>query len=226
MNKKTKVRNMFDSIASKYDFLNHFLSAGVDIYWRKKAIKLTRLNGNSILLDVACGTGDFALTAMKSGVKNIYGADLSFEMLKLFNKKSEYSRGKILQMTAENAPFKNGSFTNITVAFGVRNFYDIQKSFDVFYDILKQGGKATILEFSLPKNKLFLALYNFYFNNILPAIGKFFSKDKEAYKYLPDSVKEFDENVNLPELFKNSGFKKVTVYPLTFGIAQITIAEK
>ncbi|HEX2984186.1 MAG TPA: bifunctional demethylmenaquinone methyltransferase/2-methoxy-6-polyprenyl-1,4-benzoquinol methylase UbiE [Ignavibacteriales bacterium] len=226
MNKKTKVRNMFDSIAGKYDFLNHFLSAGVDIYWRKKAIRLTKLNGNSILLDVACGTGDFALTALKSGVKNIYGADLSFEMLKLFNKKSEYSRGKILQMTAENAPFKSGSFTNITVAFGVRNFYDIQKSFDVFYDILKQGGKATILEFSLPKNKLFLALYNFYFNNILPAIGKFFSKDKEAYKYLPDSVKEFDENVNLPELFRNSGFKKVDVYPLTFGIAQITIAEK
>jgi demethylmenaquinone methyltransferase/2-methoxy-6-polyprenyl-1,4-benzoquinol methylase len=217
---------MFDSIAGKYDFLNHFLSAGVDIYWRKKAIKLTDLNGNSILLDVACGTGDFALTAKKSGVKNIYGADLSFEMLKLFIKKSEYSKGKILQMTAENAPFKSGSFTNITVAFGVRNFYDIQKSFDVFYDILKEGGKATILEFSLPKNKFFLALYNFYFNNILPAIGKFFSKDKEAYKYLPDSVKEFDENVNLPELFKNSGFKKVYVYPLTFGIAQITIAEK
>jgi demethylmenaquinone methyltransferase/2-methoxy-6-polyprenyl-1,4-benzoquinol methylase len=226
MNKKTKVQNMFDSIAGKYDFLNHFLSAGVDIYWRNKAIRLSKMNENSILLDVACGTGDFALTAQKKGVKNIYGADLSFEMLKLFNKKSEYSKGRILQMTAENAPFKSESFTNITVAFGVRNFYDIQQSFNVFYDILKQGGKATILEFSLPKNKFFLAVYNFYFNNVLPSIGRFFSKDKEAYKYLPDSVKEFDETVNLPELFKNSGFSKVTVYPLTFGIAQITIAEK
>lgn len=224
--KKNQVRKIFDSIAFRYDFLNHLLSFGTDFYWRNKALKLTGMDGNSTLLDVACGTGDFAIAAKKFGVNKIFGADFSHNMLKLFNQKSEWIIGKNVQMVAERMPVKNDSVTNITVAFGVRNFYNIQEGFNSFYYALKENGKATILEFRLPSNPIFKFLYKFYFKNILPLIGGLISGDKEAYKYLPRSVEEFDEKINLPELLKNSGFKKVEQYSLTFGIVQVLIATK
>lgn len=224
--KKTKVKRIFDSIAGKYDFLNHLLSFGIDYYWRKKALKLTGINSGSVLLDIACGTGDVAIQAKKMGVKKIFGADFSHNMLLLFKNKSEWINGNSIQMTAEDAPVKDESVTNITVAFGVRNFYDIQKGFDSFYRILKNNGKATIIEFRLPSNKILKNLYKFYFKKILPLIGGFISGNKEAYKYLPDSVEEFDEKIKLPELLRNSGFKKIDEYVLTFGIVQVIIAEK
>ncbi|MGE5351744.1 MAG: bifunctional demethylmenaquinone methyltransferase/2-methoxy-6-polyprenyl-1,4-benzoquinol methylase UbiE [Acidobacteriota bacterium] len=226
MNKKTQVRNMFDSIAYRYDLLNHLLSAGVDVYWRKRSLKMTGITKDAVLLDVACGTGDYAITARKMGVKKIFGADLSFQMLKFFNTKTSWSLGNTMEMVAEMPPIKNDAITNITVGFGVRNFYDIQKSFDSFHRILKPGGKATILEFRLPSNPLIKAIYQFYFRRILPMIGGMISKDKAAYTYLPESVQEFDKNVNLPELFKNSGFSKVERHSLTFGIVQVVIATK
>jgi demethylmenaquinone methyltransferase / 2-methoxy-6-polyprenyl-1,4-benzoquinol methylase len=212
--KKNKVKRIFDSIAVRYDLLNHLLSFGIDQYWRKKALRLTELNPQSILLDVACGTGDVAITAKKMGVKNIFGADYSHNMLTLF------------QMVAEYIPVKEEYITNITVAFGVRNFYDIQKAFDSFYTILKSGGKATIIEFAMPTNKVFRFAYKFYFKRILPFIGGLISGDKEAYKYLPASVEEFDEKIKLPELLNNSGFRKIEIYNLTFGITQVVIAVK
>jgi demethylmenaquinone methyltransferase/2-methoxy-6-polyprenyl-1,4-benzoquinol methylase len=138
--KKKQVKLMFDNIAGRYDFLNHFLSFGLDFYWRKKALELTELNSESILLDVACGTGDVAIQAKKMGVQKIYGADFSHNMLKLFDKKSEWVDGKLVQMVAEKIPFKDESVTNITVAFGVRNFYDIPEGFNSFYRILKPNG--------------------------------------------------------------------------------------
>ncbi len=226
MNKKNQVKRIFDSIAYRYDLLNHLLSAGIDIYWRKKALKLTKVDPNSVLLDVACGTGDFSISAKKFGVNKIFGADLSHEMLRFFNKKANWSKGRIIQMVAEFCPFKESSFTNITVAFGVRNFYDIQKAFNEFYKILKSNGKVTVLEFRLPSNKLVRGVYKFYFDKILPFIGKLISKDKEAYTYLPESVQEFDEKIDLVELFKNSGFQNVERHSLTFGICQVVIAEK
>ncbi|PKL89955.1 MAG: bifunctional demethylmenaquinone methyltransferase/2-methoxy-6-polyprenyl-1,4-benzoquinol methylase UbiE [Ignavibacteriae bacterium HGW-Ignavibacteriae-2] len=226
MDKKKQVKRIFDSIAYRYDFLNHFLSVGIDIYWRKKSLKLSEINRHSVLLDVACGTGDFAIEARKLGVKNITGADLSYNMLKFFNAKSEWSRGNIIQCVAENLPFNSGTFTHITVAFGVRNFFDIAEAFKNFNTVLKDGGKAIVLEFQLPKNIIIRKGYLFYFNKVLPAIGKLISKDKEAYTYLPESVNQFDSNVNLVKLFKEAGFDKVSVKSLTFGIAQITIAEK
>ncbi len=224
--KKNKVKRIFDSIAVRYDLLNHLLSFGIDNYWRRKALQLTKLNSESILLDVACGTGDVAITARKTGVKNIFGADYSHNMLTLFNKKSEWIKGRNIQMVAENIPIKDESITNITVAFGVRNFYDIQKAFDSFYQVLKQGGKATIIEFAMPKNKIFKFAYKFYFKRILPFVGGLISGDKEAYKYLPASVEEFDEKIKLPELLHNSSFKKIEVHYLTFGITQVVIATK
>ncbi|MGE5402508.1 MAG: bifunctional demethylmenaquinone methyltransferase/2-methoxy-6-polyprenyl-1,4-benzoquinol methylase UbiE [Ignavibacteriales bacterium] len=225
-NKKTQVKKMFDSIAYRYDLLNHLLSVGIDIYWRKRSLRLTELPVNAILLDVACGTGDFAITARKMGIKNIFGADLSHEMLKLFNSKTGWSKGNTMQIVAEFPPVKNESVTNITVGFGVRNFYDIQQAFDAFYRILKPGGKATILEFRLPSNRLVRSVYQFYFRRILPVIGGLISRDKDAYVYLPESVREFDEKVNMPQLFRNSGFSEVKSHALTFGIVQVVIATK
>ncbi len=224
--KKNQVKNIFDNIAGRYDFLNHFLSFGLDFYWRKKALKLTGLNAESILLDIACGTGDVAIQAQKMGVKTIYGADFSYKMLKLFDKKSKWVDGHLVQMVAENIPFKDESVTNITVAFGVRNFYDIQEGFNSFYRILKPKGKATIIEFRMPSNKIIKSIYSFYFKNILPVLGGIISGDKAAYTYLPDSVEEFDEKVNLEKLLTNSGFKEIKKYDFTFQTVQVLIAQK
>ena len=224
--KKTQVKKMFYNIAGKYDFLNHFLSLGLDFYWRKKALKLTGLNSDSILLDVACGTGDVAIQAKKMGVNNIYGADFSHNMLRLFDKKTNWIDGHLVQMVAENIPFKNDSVTNITVAFGVRNFYDIQEGFNSFYRILKQNGKATVIEFRMPSNKIIKSIYRFYFKNILPVLGGIISGDKVAYTYLPDSVEEFDQKVNLTSLLTNSGFREIKKYNFTFGTVQVLIAQK
>ncbi len=226
MNKQKQVKRIFDSISAKYDLLNHLLSAGVDIYWRKKAIKLSGMNKDSILLDVACGTGDFAITARKSGVENIFGADLSHNMLSLFGKKAEWIEGKTVQTVAEQIPFKENSFTNITVAFGIRNFYSIPEGLSSFHEILKPGGKATVLEFRLPSNKLVKSFYLFYFNKVLPLIGKMISKDSEAYTYLPESVGDFHEKIDLVSLYKEAGFKNVKKYSLTFGLTQVVIGEK
>lgn len=224
--KKTEVRRIFESIAFKYDFLNHLLSFGVDHYWRWRALKLTGMNKDSVLLDVACGTGDVAIQAKKMGVEKIFGADFSFNMLSLFNKKSPWIIGRNVQMVAEKLPLKDESVTNITVAFGVRNFYDIQEGFNSFYRILNKGGKATIIEFRMPSNFFFKALYKFYFKKILPFVGGIISGDKKAYTYLPNSVEEFDEKVNLPQLLKNSGFSEIKVHIFTFGICQAVIAVK
>ena len=224
--KKIQVKLMFDNIAGRYDFLNHFLSFGLDFYWRKKALKLTELNSHSILLDVACGTGDVAIQARRMGVQRIYGADFSHNMLKLFDKKSKWVDGKLVQMVAEKIPFKNDSVTNITVAFGVRNFYDIQEGFNSFYRILKPNGKATVIEFRMPSNKIIKSFYKFYFKNILPVLGGIISGDKAAYTYLPDSVQEFDAKVNLEKLLSNSGFKEIKKYNFTFQTVQVVIATK
>ncbi len=224
--KKSKVKKIFDTIAHRYDLLNHLLSIGVDFYWRKKAIELSKINKDSILLDVACGTGDFAIAAKKSGVEKIFGLDLSMNMLLHFNEKAEWINGKIVQSNAEDLPFKDETFTNIIVAFGVRNFYCINKGFQSFYRVLKPVGKVTILEFSLPNNKLIRKVYLFYFNKVLPFIGKTISKDKEAYKYLPNSVDEFEKNIDLVELLKKNGFDNFEKYSLTLGLVQVVIATK
>ncbi len=226
MNKQKQVRRIFDSISYRYDFLNHLLSGGIDFYWRKKALKLSGINRETVLLDVACGTGDFAIAAKKMGVQKIIGADLSLNMLKFFNQKTNWSKGNLVETVAEEIPFKDNSFTNITVAFGVRNFYNILDGFHSFHRILKENGKATVLEFRLPSNRIVKAFYLFYFKKILPFIGNLISKDKEAYTYLPESVDEFDAKVDLKKLLLEAGFSKVFVKQATFGIVQIAIAEK
>ena len=224
--KKKKVKDIFDSIAVRYDFLNHLLSFGVDKYWRRKALKLSKIGSKSFLLDVACGTGDVAIEAYKQGARRIIGADFSHNMLKLFKQKRDWIDNKVIQTTAEQMPFKDNSFTNITVAFGVRNFYDIKEGFKSFHRVLKNTGKAAVIEFQMPENKVFKSLYKFYFKKILPFIGGIVSKNKTAYQYLPESVEEFDEKISLVDLLKEVGFKSVKKYKLTFGIVQVVIAEK
>ena len=147
-------------------------------------------------------------------------------MLRYFNRKVEWSKGNLLQSVAESMPLKDSVFTNITVAFGVRNFYDIQEGFNSFYSVLRPGGKVTILEFRLPENKLIRKLYLFYFNKVLPLIGRIVSKDREAYTYLPESVDAFDANIDLIELLEKSGFSDIKKYSLTFGIVQVVIGVK
>lgn len=225
-NKKTQVKRIFDSISHRYDFLNHFLSMGTDVYWRRKAIRLSGMSNQTRLLDIACGTGDFAITAKKFGIQTIVGADLSLNMLSLFRKKAEWIHGKLVETVAEHLPFKNDSFTNITVAFGVRNFYDIPQAFRSFHNILSPSGKVTVLEFRLPENLLVRNFYLFYFNKILPFVGRIISRDKEAYTYLPESVDAFDKNVNLVSIFKDCSFSKVEKHSLTFGLVQVVIAQK
>lgn len=224
--KKKQVKSIFDSIAYRYDFLNHLLSFGVDHYWRRKALQLSKVGHESILLDVACGTGDVAIEASKQGVTKIIGADFSHNMLELFKKKQNWIDGRVVQTVAEQMPFRANSFTNISVAFGVRNFYDIKEGFKSFHRVLKFGGKATIIEFQMPENKIFKALYKFYFKKMLPLVGGIVSKNRTAYQYLPDSVEEFDEKIALVDLLKEVGFKCVEKYKLTFGIVQVVIAEK
>lgn len=226
MDKKKEVKRIFDSIAPTYDFLNHLLSGGVDYYWRRKAIRLTGFTTDAVLLDVATGTGDFALEAKKQGVRTIYGADFSFNMLSYFHKKSEAFRGKNIQIAAEDLPIKSDSITNITVAFGVRNFYNIPRAFGEFYRALRSKGKVTVLEFRMPENALIRFLYEFYFKKILPLVGNLISKDKSAYTYLPQSVDEFDKKVDLVKLFREAGFGTVERHSLTFGLVQVVIAQK
>jgi demethylmenaquinone methyltransferase/2-methoxy-6-polyprenyl-1,4-benzoquinol methylase len=225
-NKKTQVRRIFEAIAPNYDLLNHLLSFGCDIYWRKKALKLTGLTNDSVLLDAACGTGDLAIQAEKFGVEKIYGGDFSINMLKLFQKKRKSLKDKLIQMTAENLPVKDSSITNISVAFGVRNFYDIRIGLKSFYKALMKNGKLTILEFSMPENFFFRMIYNFYFKTILPMTGRIISGDKEAYSYLPESVEEFDEKINLEKILQETGFSSIVKHRLTFGIVQVIIGVK
>ncbi|MGI8893606.1 MAG: bifunctional demethylmenaquinone methyltransferase/2-methoxy-6-polyprenyl-1,4-benzoquinol methylase UbiE [Bacteroidia bacterium] len=228
--KKEQVAVMFDNIAGKYDFMNHFFSLGIDILWRKKAISIVAKENPGNILDVATGTGDLALEAYAQTKAEITGIDISAGMLEIAKKKiSEKGFGekiKIVQADSENMPFENASFDAVTVAFGVRNFENLDKGLSEMYRILKPGGLAVILEFSKPTAFPFKQLYNFSFKNILPSIGKIFSDDKQAYTYLPDSVQAFPYGQNFLNHLSKAGFKEGKSKKLTFGIASIYTGRK
>lgn len=228
--KKQQVEQMFDNIAHKYDFLNHFLSLGIDKLWRKKAIRiLSKYNHNSIL-DVATGTGDFAVTAICLKPEIVTGFDLSANMIEVGRKKVEKLRlqDKIqfVKGDSENMPFPDASYDAITVGFGVRNFENLEKGLAEFYRVLKSDGVAVILEFSKPRYFPMKQLYNFYFLRILPWLGNRISKDQSAYTYLPESVMAFPDDQAFLEILKKTGFKNAYQTRLTFGIATIYLAQK
>ncbi|GAA4314902.1 bifunctional demethylmenaquinone methyltransferase/2-methoxy-6-polyprenyl-1,4-benzoquinol methylase UbiE [Nibribacter koreensis] len=223
--KKTQVANMFNSIAKRYDFLNHFLSAGIDIIWRKKAVKLLEKAQPKTILDIATGTGDFALEAVRLKPQQITGIDISEGMLAVGREKIQ-KRGlsHLIQLhvgDSENIQFPDNHFDAITVAFGVRNFENLEKGLSEMYRVLKPGGTVVILEFSKPQSFPMKQGYNFYFKNILPLFGKLISKDNAAYTYLPESVQAFPDGNDFLSIFQRIGFKDTKWHSLTFGISSI-----
>jgi demethylmenaquinone methyltransferase/2-methoxy-6-polyprenyl-1,4-benzoquinol methylase len=228
--KKEQVADMFDNISGHYDFLNHFLSAGIDRLWRRKAIALLSADRPRRVLDIATGTGDLALAALKLDPEEVVGVDISNKMLDVGRQKiAKRQLGKKVRLEygdAENLPFGEGSFDALTAAFGVRNFGDLPKGLEEMCRVLRPGGKAVILEFSRPKNIIFRKLYYFYFYNVLPFVGKLISRDNRAYTYLPESVKVFPDGDEMASILKDCGFKTIQCIPLTFGISTIYLAEK
>lgn len=228
--KKAQVAEMFDNISGRYDLLNHLLSLNIDKHWRKKAVRLLKPYKPEILLDVATGTGDFAVELMALEPKEIRGIDISIGMLevgKVKMKKRKLDKVISLEMgDAEAIQFDDDYFEAVTVAFGVRNFENLTLGLSEIKRVLKPGQPMAILEFSKPKHFPWKQLYSFYFSVILPIIGKTVSKDARAYTYLPESVKAFPEGQALIDIIKHVGFSKVKEHRLTFGIATIYLAEK
>lgn len=224
--KKEQVADMFNNISKTYDFLNHFMSLGIDIIWRKMAINELKQSKPQLILDVATGTGDFAFEAL--GIlkpKKIIGVDISRGMLDIADQKIIKRRltdkFEVKLGDSEKLPFEADEFDAVTVAFGVRNFEHLEKGLADINRVLKPGGKAVVLEFSKPKAFPVKQLYAFYFNYITPGIGKIFSKDARAYTYLPESVAAFPDGEAFTQIMQKAGFKKTKHRSLTFGICSI-----
>ncbi len=228
--KKEQVAEMFDNISKKYDFLNHFLSFGIDILWRKKAIRKLKKDQPKLILDIATGTGDFALEALALNPDKIIGVDISEGMLEVGRrkmiKKGVSDRIEMQLGDSEKLLFEDNKFDAVIVAFGVRNFENLEKGLSEMLRVLKPGGKTVIVEFSKPTKFPMKQLYNFYFKYILPKIGRLVSKDNAAYTYLPESVENFPDGDRFERILSDVGFKSTECISLTFGISSIYIAQK
>lgn len=225
--KKEQVAEMFDNIAHSYDALNHFFSLGIDVLWRKKSIRMLKKRSPKKLMDVATGTADFAIEAQRMGLnaEEIIGVDISAGMLEIGRKKvakKGYSDVIDLQLgDSENLPFDDNYFDAYTVAFGVRNFENLEKGMTEMLRVLRPGGMGLVLEFSKPKSFPFKQLFWFYFRVVMPVVGKLVSKDSRAYTYLPESVKVFPQGDQFVAIMEKCGYKNVEQKRLTGGIATI-----
>ena len=223
--KKEQVATMFNNIAPKYDLLNHTLSLGIDILWRKKAVRILKKLKPVSILDIATGTGDFAIENLGSGAHKVTGIDISQGMIevgiKKIKKKGLTTKIELLLGDAESLPFPDNHFDAITVGFGVRNFENLKKGLTEMNRVLKPEGTCLVLEFSKPTKFPVKSIYNLYFKNILPGIGKLISKDKVAYTYLPASVDAFPDGKNFTDILTSVGYKDTKIIPLSFGIASI-----
>ncbi len=229
-NKKQQVRAMFNSVARRYDFLNHFLSAGIDYRWRRKAIKILAKNNPKTILDVATGTGDLAIAALKLNPKKVIGVDIAEDMVEIGKKKvREKKLEKIIHIQvgdSEDLQFNDNTFDAAIVAFGVRNFDNLEKGLSEMYRVLNNNGMVMILEFSKPTATPVRQLYQFYFKNILPFLGRIISGDNSAYTYLPKSVGEFPMGNEFLRILNKVGYTDTQHIPLTFGIASIYTGKK
>lgn len=232
LNKKSdNVAAMFNSIAAKYDFLNHFLSLGIDKLWRRRLVKQLAKSNPQQVLDIATGTGDLAIQLAKHHKSvNITGVDISENMLnigrgKIWKRKLE-ERIKLKQANSMNLPFADSEFDAAMVAFGVRNFEDLSKGITEIHRVLKNGGSLYVLEFSMPSKFPMRNLYRFYFRKVLPFVGGIVSGSKSAYTYLPESVFAFPEKEKFVEIMANAGFKNCSYKRLTFGVASIYVGNK
>ncbi|MEZ5014458.1 MAG: bifunctional demethylmenaquinone methyltransferase/2-methoxy-6-polyprenyl-1,4-benzoquinol methylase UbiE [Chitinophagales bacterium] len=228
--KKAQVRTMFNRIAGRYDLLNRILSLGIDIYWRNVAIRALKRYKPGRILDVACGTGDFSIAALKTGAKEIIGVDIADQMLEKGNAKMQrkglQDRIRLEHGDSEALVFPDEHFDAVTVAFGVRNFGDLEKGLNEMRRVLKKGAPVFILEFSTPHVFPVKQLYQFYFSTILPALGRLISGDAKAYTYLYESVKAFPERAAFTDILKRCGYTQCRYKRLSFGICSLYMAEK
>lgn len=229
--KKQQVADIFDDISEKYDFLNRILSLGVDQGWRKKAIKRLRPIAPKAILDVATGTGDFAIMTYKMlQPEQITGIDISKGMLEVGKEKIEKENLSayiaLMEGDSEDLPFTDNSFDAITVSFGVRNFQNLEKGIAEMHRVLRPGGKLIVLEFSRPKNPVFKQLYKLYMKVVTPNVGQVVSKNKKAYQYLNDSIMVFPERNDFVAVMDSVGFTQTSYEPLTMGICCIYEGSK
>jgi demethylmenaquinone methyltransferase/2-methoxy-6-polyprenyl-1,4-benzoquinol methylase len=228
--RKEQVRDMFDSIAGRYDFLNHFLSLGIDRIWRKKLISRMAADKPSKILDLASGTADLAIEAARATQAFITGTDISAEMLAFGREKIRdlglEERIILLIADSEHLPFGDNSYDAAMVAFGVRNYENLQEGLDEMNRVLKPGGKAYILEFAKPGLFPVKQLFSLYFRFVLPLLGKLISKHRSAYTYLPESVSVFPQGEDFCVLMTKSGFSDVAYSKLSFGIAMLYTGVK
>lgn len=228
--KKEQVARMFNNISQRYDFLNHLLSLGIDKGWRKKAIKILKPHNPKYILDVATGTGDFAIQALELNPEKVIGVDISKGMLEIgrqkIGKRNLTSKVELQEGDSENLRFPENKFDAVTVGFGVRNFENLEKGLQEIYRVLKPGAPLVVLEFSRPRKFPFRQIYNFYFKTILPKLGRMISKDRSAYTYLPESVEAFPDGMDFINILNKVGFKKTACKPLTFGISSIYTGHK
>ncbi|MFD2943127.1 bifunctional demethylmenaquinone methyltransferase/2-methoxy-6-polyprenyl-1,4-benzoquinol methylase UbiE [Flavobacterium notoginsengisoli] len=230
LGKKEQVTQMFDTISGNYDNLNRVISFGIDIKWRKKVLKIVSDKKPKVVLDIATGTGDLAILLAQTNAEKIIGLDISAGMLEVGKKKvQEKNLSNIIELVlgdSENMPFEDNYFDAITVGFGVRNFENLEKGFSEILRVLKPNGVFVILETSVPDKFPYKQGYNFYSKNILPLIGKLFSKDNDAYGYLSESAAAFPYGEALNNILKKTGFIDVVAMPQTFGVATIYSASK
>ena len=223
--KKEEVAEMFNNISANYDFLNHFLSLGIDHLWRKKAIKELKNLQVKKVIDIATGTGDFALASLKLNPDEVIGVDISSGMLEMGSKKMK-KKGvdktiKLILGDSENLPFEDDYFDALTVGFGVRNFENLEKGLSEMLRVIRPGGKAVILEFSKPKKFPVKQVFSFYSKYFIPFFGKRISKDTKAYAYLPESVAAFPEGKEFQDILKKLNYRNVESIILSGGIATI-----
>ena len=221
--KKEFVEKMFDDISPHYDFLNHLLSLGMDIYWRKIFIRNLDIQNGKTLIDVACGTGDIGFTILKSHKIKLINIDLSKNMLGIAKKKALKKKLydiHFIQGDAEILPLENDSIDCLTIAYGFRNIAHYDKALEEFYRVLKPGGKLSILEFSKSKTKFFNTIFQIYFNKILPKLASLISR-ADAYRYLPESVKYFPDETEISKFLSDNNFIDISSDSLTLGVATI-----
>lgn len=244
-----RIQKMFGEISGRYDFLNHFLSGGVDYYWRWRTVRKVRPQGDSPILDVCTGTGDLAIAYWKKagGRTAVVGTDFTPEMLEIARVKTAKmgisaeanssentgsTAGGKASLTFQQAdtmelPLESDVYQIVSVAFGLRNVSDTVAGLKEMTRVCKPGGQVAVLEFSMPRNRLFGAVYRWYFRNVLPRIGQLLARNSEAaYKYLPQSVSEFPQDEELVDLMREAGLSDITWTPLTFGIATLYVGRK